>query len=198
MSTSSVVSSGSGALRALVADERPDTLDAAADLVRAAGHEVLACSARPERVAALAAEHDVELVVVAMHRDGPHALALVDRLNDTARCPVVLLLDDDNPDLVARALDRGVDAYADRATPGALQTAIDLAGRRFAAHEASERRSAIERAKGVLMERHDIDEKDAYRRLRAEARARRVSVAELAEAVLHTRGLLPGRRPPEP
>jgi AmiR/NasT family two-component response regulator len=198
MSTSSVVSSGSGALRALVADERPDTLEAAAELVRAAGHEVLACCSRLEGVAALAAEHGVELVVVAVHRDAPHALALVERLNDTALCPVVLLLDDDDPDLVGQALDRGLDAYANRATPGALQTAIDLAGRRFAAQEATERRGLIERAKGVLMERHDIDEKDAYRRLRAEARARRVSVAQLAEAVLRTRSLLPGKRPPEP
>jgi AmiR/NasT family two-component response regulator len=200
MSTVRVGSRETEELRVVVADERADALEHAAELVRAAGHAVVAAEIEHERAAAAAADHAAEVVVVAVHRDVAHALLLVDRLDDAGRCPVVLLLDADDPALIDAALDRGVTAYADRATPGALQAAIGLAQRRFAertAQPGTERRAIVEQAKGVLMERHDIEEAEAYRRLRGRARDERVSVADIAAAVLRSRSLLSARRADE-
>jgi response regulator NasT len=151
------------------------------------------------------ASANAELAIVAVHGDASHALRLVEQLNDTASCPVVLVLDDDDPALVRAALDRGLDAYAARPTGDALQTAIELAQRRFDElrelgrqvrdlESGAERRALIERAKGVVMERHDIDERHAYALLRRHARDNRLSLAELAEAVLRSRAVLPGPR----
>ena len=53
--------------------------------------------------------------------------------------------------------------------------------------------AALERAKGVLMERHDIAEPEAYELLRRRAREER----RLADAVLIARTLIP-RRPGAP
>ena len=75
-----------------------------------------------------------------------------------------------------------------------LQAAIEVAMRRHAERSqlaeqvgqlefALERRAVIERAKGKLMERHGLDERAAFDRLRAEARSRSITVVSLAQEV---------------
>ena len=49
---------------------------------------------------------------------------------------------------------------------------------------ALERRAVIERAKGILMERHGVDERAAFELLRTHARANNRTVVDCAHAVL--------------
>ena len=49
----------------------------------------------------------------------------------------------------------------------------------------------IERAKGILMERHSVDERAAFELLRAKARSSSRSVVDLSRAVLDGHALLP-------
>jgi response regulator NasT len=51
-----------------------------------------------------------------------------------------------------------------------------------------------ERAKGILMERHSIDEQAAFEMLRAHARRTNRKIIDVAEAVIASRDLLPGHR----
>jgi response regulator NasT len=51
--------------------------------------------------------------------------------------------------------------------------------------------SVTERAKGILMERHGIDEREAFEMLRTEARHSNRKVVDIAEAVLTSHRLLP-------
>ena len=78
-----------------------------------------------------------------------------------------------------------------------MQSAIDIVLRRFAEYHALEgafgRRAMTERAKGILMERHDIDEQAAFDMLRDEARRTHRKVVEMAEAVVTSRPMLPAR-----
>jgi AmiR/NasT family two-component response regulator len=57
---------------------------------------------------------------------------------------------------------------------------------------ALERRGTIERAKGILMERHGIDERAAFELLRRQSRKSNRRVVELAHAVSDGHALLPG------
>jgi uroporphyrinogen-III synthase len=50
--------------------------------------------------------------------------------------------------------------------------------------EALETRKLVERAKGILMKRHQIDEQDAFARIQHQARASRRSMREVAEAII--------------
>ena len=200
-------------LAVVVADDRPETLEVAVRLVEAAGHRVLAHESDLARVVEAIRRHQAQLAVIAVHENTEHVLALVERINATAGCPTVLLFDDEDAQLVRDALDRGMDAYAGRTTAAALDSAIALARQRFAELEAhgrhvrdleagAERRALIERAKGVIMERHDVDERWAYDLLRGHARDTRTSLAEVADAVVRARALLgtppvrPRRDPP--
>jgi uroporphyrinogen-III synthase len=50
--------------------------------------------------------------------------------------------------------------------------------------EALETRKLVERAKGILMKRHSIDEQDAFTRIQHQARTSRKSMREVAEAII--------------
>ena len=56
---------------------------------------------------------------------------------------------------------------------------------------ALERRAVIERAKGMLMERHGVDEHEAFQRLRDHARATSQRLVDVAEGVLDGHMLRP-------
>jgi AmiR/NasT family two-component response regulator len=74
---------------------------------------------------------------------------------------------------------------------------IDIVLHRFAeCHElrgAFGRRALTERAEGILMERHSIDEYDAFEMLREQARVDNRKLIDLAAAVVDGHRLLPSR-----
>jgi response regulator NasT len=184
----------------LVVDELPEPLEHAVHLVEDAGHQVVAQATDLGGVMSALAQHHVDALVVAMHEDREHALRLIEAVAARCDCPIVLLFDRDDPALVRDALDRGADAYADRETLGSIESALLLARRRHdevhgLARQIREleggaaRRALIERAKGVVMERHGVEERAAYEMLRRRARSSRVTLAHVAEAVLDARAL---------
>jgi response regulator NasT len=105
-------------------------------------------------------------------------------------------------EFLSRAADRGISAYVESMEPESIQGAIEVAVRRYREasrlHEkvdqlegALERRGVIERAKGILMERHGVSERDAFEMLRDHSRATSRRVVDVAQAVLDGHSLLP-------
>ena len=87
----------------------------------------------------------------------------------------------------------GIAGYVDSWAPDDVQGAIEVALRRHREeqrlHEkveqlesALERRAVIERAKGILMERHGVDERAAFELLRDHARSSRRRVVDVAQS----------------
>jgi hypothetical protein len=72
---------------------------------------------------------------------------------------------------VNEAAKRGIFAYITHGDADQLQSALDIVLRRFAEYHNLEgafgRRAMIERAKGILMATHGIDEQEAFERLRS-------------------------------
>ena len=191
-------------LRLLAADEDEHALRRIAELLSRLGHDVASFAVDVRGVAARVAESDPDAAVVVVHRDDEHALDLISEIAAFASGPVVALLDGEDPSFVARAADRGVDAVAGRHSEEALQSALELAMRRYAEaarlseqvgqlEGALDRRAVIERAKGVLMERHGIDEREAFELIRSHARSRSRTVVDTARSVLDGHSLLPPR-----
>jgi response regulator NasT len=189
-------------LRVLAADEDEDALRGTAQILRELGHEVTEFAIGTAEVAEAIAREDPDVSVVVVHRDDEHALGLIDEIVSFSTGPVVALLDQEDPGFIRDAADRGIHAYARPITPDAVQSALEVAIRRHAEQSklteavgqlenALERRAVIERAKGVLMERHSADERAAFELLRAKARSTNRSVVDLAKAVLDGHSLLP-------
>jgi response regulator NasT len=83
-----------------------------------------------------------------------------------------------------------------------LQSALDITLRRFAEYNNLEgafaRRAIIERAKGILMERHGIDEKRAFELLRRQSGNTGGKLIDVAQAVTDSHLLLPDKQSRKP
>jgi AmiR/NasT family two-component response regulator len=180
------------ALRLIAADEHPDALQRTAAMLEQLGHEVTACTASVEEACELIARDEPDAAVVVVHHDVEHALDLIDELSEVVAGPVIALFGEADAQFAEAAARRGLDAIASELTVDALQTAIEVAMRRHAERERLEvqvgqlehalgRRAVIERAKGILMERHGLDEHGAFNRLRSEARSRNLTVVAVAQ-----------------
>lgn len=181
-------------LRVLVADEDAEALDRLAALLHQLGHTVSAYAVDVGEVPERIVGDDPDLAMVVLHQDDDHALALIEEICAYASGPVIALTLQDAPEFAARAADRGIAAQAKPDGPEAVQAAIEVALRRHAEIERLEakvdqlegalaRRALIERAKGILMERHGVDERTAFERLRTRARTERRRVVDVAHAV---------------
>ncbi len=189
-------------LRVLVADEDRRALDDLGRTLTDLGHEVTPYAVSVAEAATLIAAEDPDLAFVMAHRDDEHALALIGEAVEYASGPVIAHIRGGDVDFVARAAERGISAWIETTSPEAVQGAIEVALRRYRdaaqlsekvdqLETALERRSVIERAKGIVMERHSIDEHAAFELLREHARSSNRRVLDLARAVIDGHGLLP-------
>jgi AmiR/NasT family two-component response regulator len=192
----------SDGLRVLVADEDYEALDHLAKLLTELGHTVVARAIGVGELSLQINEDEPDIALVKLHDDDEHALDLIDEIVQDANCAVIALMEVPEPEFIARAAKSGIHAYVQPVTIETVQGAIEVASRRYADVEklseevdqlegALGRRAVIERAKGILMERHSADERAAFELLRAKARSTNRSVVGLAQAVLDGHALLP-------
>jgi response regulator NasT len=191
-------------LRVLVADEDEPALEGLAQVLERLGHVVTPFAVSVTEAAEIIAREDPDLAIVAVHEDDDHALALIGEAVEYASGPVIAQVPHGDTQFVARAAERGISAWVEANDPDLVQAAIEVALRRY--REASrlaakvdqletalQRRTIIERAKGILMERHGTDDRGAFELLREHARSGSRPVLEVAQAVLDGHALLPRR-----
>lgn len=191
-------------LRVLIADEDKDALDALASVLSALGHEVTPYVVSVAEAIELIGTEDPDLAIVVVHQDDEHALALIQETVEYASGPVIAKTRDGDVEFVARAAERGISAWIESIAPEVVQGAIEVALRRYQEsarlqtkvdqlESALERRAVIERAKGILMERHGIGQREAFELLRDHARSQSRRVVDVAIAVGEGHALLPKR-----
>jgi response regulator NasT len=189
-------------LRALAADDSQAVLDVLCERLDRLGHEVVGRAIRLDEVSEAIADEEPDIALVKVHSDDAHALELIEEIIDQAACPVVAVLNEERPEFIGEAAERGIYAYARPESDEAIQSAIELAVRRHAElgrltdavdqlEGALHRRAVIERAKGILMERHSIEADDAFEMLREQARSHNEKLVEVARAVAEGHSLLP-------
>ncbi len=182
-------------LRVLIANERKDRLELVAPIVVALGHEVIAREVDIEDVGPVTARERPDVALVGLGESSEHALDLIDRIVREAACPVIALLHVPDPAFVKEASKRGVFAHISDTDVEDWQSSIDIVLRRFAEYHdlqgAFGRRAVTERAKGILMERHSVDEDSAFEMLRERSRIDNRKLIDLATAVVDGYRLLP-------
>ena len=191
-------------LRVLIADEDEAALRDLHVVLAALGHEVTPYAVSVRDAVELIAKDDPQVAIVVVHKDDEHALALIAEAVEYASGPVIAQLPDADVEFLSRAAERGISAYVESMDPESIQGAIEVAVRRYREAErlhekvdqlegALERRAVIERAKGILMERHSVGERQAFELLRDHSRTSGRRVLEVAQAVLDGHALLPKR-----
>jgi response regulator NasT len=187
-------------VRVLIAeDETIIRLDLRALLERA-GFEVCAEARDGEEAVELARETQPEVAVLDVKMPRLDGIEAARRILDERPIPIVMLTAYGQEELVSRAIEAGVFGYLvkpfrEQDLLPAIQTAQarheELAALREEAESLSEAlaaRKAIERAKGLLMEKESLSEEEAFARLRKASQLSGRPLKVVAEAVVATLG----------
>jgi response regulator NasT len=186
-------------LRVLIASEEADHLPVIARVVTGLGHVIVAAEIDPDDIGGATRRELADVALVGLGESSGHALELISRIVHEAACPVIALIHDSQPGFVNEAAKRGVFAYVTDDDPQTLQSTLEIVLRRFAEYHSLEgafaRRATIERAKGILMAIHGIDEQQAFDLLRSHSQHTGRKLVDLAEAITHSHRLLVPREP---
>lgn len=185
--------------RVLVAEDealiRMDIVETLEEL----GYDVVAQAADGEEAVKLATEHhpDICIMDVKMPRmDGISAAAKIGELH----IPVILLTAFSQKELVEQARDAGVMAYLVKPfTPNELLPTIEIAFSRHTQiqsleediadlNERLETRKLIDRAKGLLNEKMNLTEPEAFRWIQKASMDRRLTMQEVARTIIEQLG----------
>jgi response regulator NasT len=181
-------------LRILIANERKDRLERIAEIVTALGHEVISRELEVADVAAATEREHPDLAFVGLGISGEHALDMISEIVREASCPVIALLESDDPVWVNEAAKRGIFAYIVDGRAEEMQSTIDITLRRYAEYSNLEgafaRRAVIERAKGIMMARQSIDESKAFELMRSQSQRSGQKLFDIAQAVVDSHLLL--------
>ena len=186
-------------LRVLVADEHEERLKKTAATLIDLGHDVVARETDVGQVGTTTRRERPDVAFVELDQSKAHALDLISQIVEESTCPVITLIDGEDPEFVRAAAERGVFAYIADGDLEELQSALEIVLRRFREYQNLEgafgRRALTERGKGILMERHRIDEDQAFEMMRAHARRNGRRIVEVADAIVDGYLLLPPHGP---
>jgi response regulator NasT len=165
-----------------------------------AGYNILAALPPDADLEQQIADLQPDLIIVDAQSDA--VLKKVVAATADARRPIVCFTEDGDKHKMHAAIEAGVSAYVVAGlSVERVKAVLDVALARFDVdqklrNELSEtklklaERKVIERAKGLLMERHHCTEDEAYRKLRRLAMDKNLKLSELAQRVLDVADLL--------
>ena len=186
-------------LRVVVAeDEALIRMDVVATL-QEAGYQVVGEAADGEEAVRLAIELVPDLMIMDIKMPKLDGISAAEKISEL-KIPVVLLTAFSQADLVKRAADAGAMAYVTKPfKPSDLLPAIQIALSRseelFALeteivdlNERLETRKLMDRAKGLLQSKMKLSEPEAFRWIQKASMDRRLSMSQVAKAVLEQLG----------
>ena len=180
--------------RILIAEDETLIRMDLAEMLRENGYEVIAEATNGEEAIALAHELKPDLAILDVKMPKLDGITAAEEIVKLA--PVWMLTAFSQKDLVERALDAGVMAYVVKPfTIDDLIPAIEIATARHAQMialqseiadltERLETRKLVDRAKGILMQAMKLSEPDAFKWIQRTAMDKRVSMKQVAEAVI--------------
>lgn len=160
-----------------------------------AGLVVVGQAADGEEAIALASEHEPDLVVMDVKMPRLDGISAAQKIAEL-KIPVVLLTAFSDAELVSRAAEAGAMAYVTKPfKPTDLLPAIQIALSRHEElvsleseiadlNDRLETRKLMDRAKGLLQTKMKLSEPDAFRWIQKASMDRRLTMAQVAKAVI--------------
>ncbi len=184
----------------VVEDEALIRLDIV-EILEDAGFTIVGEGASGDEAVLKARELEPDLIVMDVKMPGEiDGIVAAQKIMDERRTAIVMLTAYSQSDLVARARDAGAMAYVVKPfTPGDLIPAVEIAISRYQEISALEKevldltdqfetRKAVDRAKGLLQDNMGFTEPEAFRWIQKTSMDRRLTMREVAEAVIEQVG----------
>lgn len=191
------------AVRVVIAEDEAIVRLDLAETLRDAGYEVVAATGRGDEAVELVREHRPDLAVLDVKMPGMDGIAAARAIWAERMAAVLILTAFSQKELVEQARDAGAMAYVVKPFQRSdLVPQIEVALARFAElkaleaenaalegraqslEEQLESRRAVERAKGVLMDRYGMGEAQAFSFIQRSAMSSRRTMRGVAEDVL--------------
>ncbi len=181
-------------IRILVAEDEAIIRMDLVEMLREAGYEVVAEATNGEEAITLANSTKPDLCILDVKMPVLDGISAAEKIISIA--PVLMLTAFSQRELVERARDAGVMAYVVKPfSIGDLVPAIEIAISRHTQmksladevadlHDRLETRKIIDRAKGILMKALNLSEPEAFSWIQRAAMDRRLSMKEVALAVI--------------
>lgn len=189
-------STSSKVLRVILVDDDLSRATAVESRLGEVGFEVLSVIPTASGLLYQMAQQDPDVVIIALDspdRDVLESLSIASAHNPR---PVVMFSEAGDQSFISDAIRAGVTAYqAEDINPARVRTAIDIAVAQFSAfnnlreqldetRRQLEERKLVEKAKGLLMSLHKVEEGEAFATLRKLAMDKNLTLGETAREVI--------------
>src|SRR4051794_15221088 len=189
-------------LKAVIAEDEQLTRTIIRARLEKLGHTVVAEAGDGAQAIEAARTHKPDVIIMDIKMpvmDGIEAARTI--LSETP-CAILFLSSFNEQELVEQATDTGALAYLMKPfRKEDLAPALEMAVRRFRQirsqqreiddlKETLETRKIIERAKGILMDRHRMSEEEAFKRIHFQARNQNKKMREIAQSIITAADLI--------
>ena len=190
----------SASYRILVAEDETLIRMDLVEMLQDAGYEVVAQASNGEEAISLALQHNPDLAILDVKMPVLDGISAAEKIISVS--PVLMLTAFSQKELIERARDAGAMAYVVKPfTINDLLPAIEISISRHRQmkslevevanlHERLETRKVIDRAKGILMQALNLSEPEAFSWIQRAAMDRRITMKEVAEAVINPNATL--------
>lgn len=180
----------------LIADDEALMLKDLGELLQEMGYLVAAKARDGDEALRLFVESRPDVCILDIEMPGKSGLQVAREIS--GRCPVILLTAYSEPELISEARQVGVMAYLTKPfRQNEISPAIELAVSQFLkvsdlAEQVSnlktqlDARKVVEKAKGLLMEKHRMSETQAYQHIQKLSMKKNISMKRVAEAIILT------------
>jgi response regulator NasT len=182
--------------RVLIADDEPIIRLDLKQMLESLGYEVVAEAGDGQEAINLAREVKPDVCILDVKMPVMDGIEAVDVITDENIAPTILLTAYSDKELIDRARAAGVFAYLVKPfKPSDLAPSIEVARARFEQNvlltkevtnlnDRLEARKSLDRAKGILMDSHQLSEQEAYRRIQVQSMNLRKTMKEVADAII--------------
>lgn len=183
-------------VRILIADDEPIIRLDLRQMLESLGYEVVAEAGDGKQAVELAREQKPDVCILDVKMPVMDGIEAVDIITDENIAPTILLTAYSDKELIERAKAAGVFAYLVKPfKPSDLAPTIEVARARFDQNvilgkevanlqDRLDARKSIDRAKGILMDSHQLNEAEAYRRIQIQSMNLRKTMKEVADAII--------------
>jgi response regulator NasT len=188
--------------RILIAEDNDLVALTLEEQLKGLGYDVIGIARTGAEAIDLAARLGPDLIIMDIRMPEMEGTEAATRINQQRPTPIIMLTAYTDRETIRKAEQAGALSYLVKPVNEAeLSPAINIAMARFRdlqalraqVHELEESlevRKLIERAKGILMQRLGLTERDAYERLRQRARDKRAKMKDIAQAIIEAEELL--------
>ncbi len=190
------------AIRILIAEDNDLVSLTLEEQLKGLGYDVIGIARNGTEAITLANRLKPDLIMMDIRMPEMEGTEAAARIHDQMPVPIIMLTAYADKETVRKAEAAGALAYLVKPVSEVeLPPAINIAMARFREiqslrtqvnelEDSLEARKLIERAKGILMQRLGLNERDAYERLRQRARDKRAKMKDIAQAIIEAEELL--------